>query len=108
MPALAGAAAWTPATGAQTDALRHASLESAAEVGPARRSARRTASNSPAPTRASIGKMQSASKKQGVPADAGRPTPQRASQVTVTEAAAGQRLDNFLLRLARGVPKSHV
>ncbi|MCS7101571.1 MAG: RluA family pseudouridine synthase [Burkholderiaceae bacterium] len=43
-----------------------------------------------------------------MPADAGRPTPQRASQVTVTEAAAGQRLDNFLLRLARGVPKSHV
>ena len=31
-----------------------------------------------------------------------------ASQVTVGEEAAGQRVDNFLLRLLKGVPKSHV
>jgi 23S rRNA pseudouridine955/2504/2580 synthase len=32
----------------------------------------------------------------------------RVSYLTITADAAGQRLDNFLLRLARGVPKSHV
>jgi 23S rRNA pseudouridine955/2504/2580 synthase len=32
----------------------------------------------------------------------------KVSYVTVTSDAAGQRLDNFLLRLARGVPKSHI
>jgi 23S rRNA pseudouridine955/2504/2580 synthase len=32
----------------------------------------------------------------------------RVSYVTVGPDAAGQRLDNFLLRLARGVPQSHV
>jgi 23S rRNA pseudouridine955/2504/2580 synthase len=32
----------------------------------------------------------------------------RATLVTVGEDASGQRLDNFLIRLARGVPKSHV
>ncbi|NLF54644.1 MAG: RNA pseudouridine synthase, partial [Thauera phenolivorans] len=26
----------------------------------------------------------------------------------IDETAAGQRIDNFLLRLAKGVPKSHV
>ena len=31
-----------------------------------------------------------------------------ASQVTVGEEAAGQRVDNFLLRILKGVPKSHV
>jgi len=31
-----------------------------------------------------------------------------ASQVTVGEDAAGQRIDNFLLRILKGVPKSHV
>ena len=31
-----------------------------------------------------------------------------ASQVTVGEEGAGQRVDNFLLRLLKGVPKSHV
>ena len=30
------------------------------------------------------------------------------SYVTVDEDSAGQRLDNFLLRLAKGVPKSHI
>ncbi len=34
--------------------------------------------------------------------------PDRATYVTVGADAAGQRLDNFLLRLAKGVPKSHV
>lgn len=34
--------------------------------------------------------------------------PDRVTYVTVGEDAAGQRLDNFLLRLAKGVPKSHV
>ncbi len=34
--------------------------------------------------------------------------PDRVSYLTVGDDAAGQRLDNFLLRLARGVPKSHV
>ncbi len=34
--------------------------------------------------------------------------PDKVSYVTVTADAAGQRLDNFLLRLARGVPKSHI
>jgi 23S rRNA pseudouridine955/2504/2580 synthase len=31
-----------------------------------------------------------------------------ASRLTVDEAAAGQRIDNFLLRILKGVPKSHV
>ncbi|HET9668343.1 MAG TPA: RluA family pseudouridine synthase [Casimicrobiaceae bacterium] len=31
-----------------------------------------------------------------------------ASRVTVDEAGAGQRIDNFLLRMLKGVPKSHV
>ncbi|MCS6944741.1 MAG: RluA family pseudouridine synthase [Sutterellaceae bacterium] len=51
--------------------------------------------------------MQGASKKQ-VSAGARGLSPPRASYVTVSDAAAGQRLDNFLLRLARGVPKSHL
>ncbi len=41
----------------------------------------------------------------------GQPSPlaaDKVSYVTVTADAAGQRLDNFLLRLARGVPKSHI
>lgn len=33
---------------------------------------------------------------------------ERATLLTVDESSAGQRLDNFLLRVARGVPKSHV
>ena len=32
----------------------------------------------------------------------------RASQIEIAEDEAGQRLDNFLLRRAKGVPKSHV
>ena len=31
-----------------------------------------------------------------------------ATLLEVGEEAAGQRIDNFLLRLAKGVPKSHV
>lgn len=34
--------------------------------------------------------------------------PDRVTYLTVGDDAAGQRLDNFLLRLAKGVPKSHV
>ena len=34
--------------------------------------------------------------------------PDRVSHVVVGDEAAGQRLDNYLLRLAKGVPKSHV
>lgn len=34
--------------------------------------------------------------------------PDRVTYVTVGDDAAGQRLDNFLLRLAKGIPKSHV
>jgi len=44
-------------------------------------------------------------------AAAGRPAaiaPDRVSLLTVGPDADGQRLDNFLLRLAKGVPKSHV
>jgi 23S rRNA pseudouridine955/2504/2580 synthase len=37
----------------------------------------------------------------------GRPTPQ-AQFVTITEEEAGQRIDNYLLRVCKGVPKSHV
>lgn len=37
-----------------------------------------------------------------------RPAADRVCQVTIGPEAAGQRLDNFLLRLARGVPPSHV
>jgi 23S rRNA pseudouridine955/2504/2580 synthase len=33
---------------------------------------------------------------------------EQVSYVTVDDNAAGQRLDNFLLRLAKGVPKSHI
>jgi 23S rRNA pseudouridine955/2504/2580 synthase len=36
------------------------------------------------------------------------PAADRVAYVTVGADAAGQRLDNFLLRLAKGVPKSHV
>ena len=39
---------------------------------------------------------------------ANRPAADRVSYVTVGPDAAGQRLDNFLLRLAKGVPQSHV
>ena len=39
---------------------------------------------------------------------ASRPVADRVSYVTVGPEAAGQRLDNFLLRLAKGVPQSHV
>lgn len=39
---------------------------------------------------------------------AGKLAADRVSYVTVGTEHAGQRLDNFLLRLARGVPKSHV
>jgi len=28
--------------------------------------------------------------------------------ITITEEDAGQRIDNFLLRICKGVPKSHV
>ena len=35
-------------------------------------------------------------------------TPPAAQRVVVDEAGEGQRLDNFLLRLLKGVPKSHV
>ena len=41
----------------------------------------------------------------GAPPPAARATVQR---VNVDEGAAGQRLDNFLLRLLKGVPKTHV
>jgi len=37
-----------------------------------------------------------------------RPAADRVSYVTVGADSAGQRLDNFLLRLAKGVPQSHV
>jgi 23S rRNA pseudouridine955/2504/2580 synthase len=36
------------------------------------------------------------------------PAADRVSYLTVDAAAAGQRLDNFLLKLAKGVPKSHI
>lgn len=39
---------------------------------------------------------------------AAQPVADRVAYLTVSASAAGQRLDNFLLRLARGVPKSHV
>jgi 23S rRNA pseudouridine955/2504/2580 synthase len=44
------------------------------------------------------------------PAAARAPTPARpgVQRVNVDEAGAGQRLDNFLLRLLKGVPKTHV
>ncbi len=36
------------------------------------------------------------------------PTGQRVQHVTVTDPDEGQRLDNWLLRMAKGVPKSHI
>jgi 23S rRNA pseudouridine955/2504/2580 synthase len=36
------------------------------------------------------------------------PSQAQASFVTITEEEAGQRIDNFLLRVCKGVPKSHV
>ncbi len=39
---------------------------------------------------------------------AGTVAPDRVSHLVVAADLAGQRLDNFLLRLAKGVPKSHV
>jgi 23S rRNA pseudouridine955/2504/2580 synthase len=45
----------------------------------------------------------------GLPAEAeGTVAADRVSHLTVAAELAGQRLDNFLLRLAKGVPKSHV
>jgi len=35
-------------------------------------------------------------------------SPDHVAQITVGEDGAGQRLDNYLLKLAKGVPKSHV
>lgn len=40
--------------------------------------------------------------------DSPEPTGQRVQHVTVDEQDDGQRLDNWLLRLAKGVPKSHI
>lgn len=37
-----------------------------------------------------------------------RPAPDRVSTLTVGSDSEGQRLDNYLLRVAKGVPKSHV
>jgi 23S rRNA pseudouridine955/2504/2580 synthase len=34
--------------------------------------------------------------------------PLQAQFVTITEEEAGQRIDNYLLRVCKGVPKSHV
>jgi 23S rRNA pseudouridine955/2504/2580 synthase len=36
------------------------------------------------------------------------PIPLQAQFVTITEEEAGQRIDNYLLRVCKGVPKSHV
>ncbi len=36
------------------------------------------------------------------------PTPPQVKSVTVDEDSAGQRLDNFLMRELKGVPKTHV
>ncbi|PFW71644.1 RNA pseudouridine synthase, partial [Bacillus sp. AFS075960] len=30
------------------------------------------------------------------------------SMIQIDESAAGQRIDNFLLRVCKGVPKSHI
>ena len=40
--------------------------------------------------------------------DQSSPVGQRVRHVTVTEQDSGQRLDNWLLRVAKGVPKSHI
>lgn len=39
---------------------------------------------------------------------ASSPVPLQAQLITIGEAEAGQRIDNFLLRICKGVPKSHV
>jgi 23S rRNA pseudouridine955/2504/2580 synthase len=39
---------------------------------------------------------------------ASSPVPPQARLITIGEAEAGQRIDNFLLRICKGVPKSHV
>src|ERR1700710_2196981 len=36
------------------------------------------------------------------------PTAPQAHFVTITEEEAGQRIDNYLLRVCKGVPKSHI
>jgi 23S rRNA pseudouridine955/2504/2580 synthase len=38
----------------------------------------------------------------------GQPPPLQAQFVTITEEEAGQRIDNYLLRVCKGVPKSHI
>ncbi len=35
-------------------------------------------------------------------------SPAQVRQITVDEESAGQRLDNFLIRVLKGVPKSHI
>lgn len=37
-----------------------------------------------------------------------QPDKDKASQITISEAQAGQRIDNFLLKHLKGVPKSHI
>lgn len=37
-----------------------------------------------------------------------QPPPAEVRQITVDEESAGQRLDNFLIRMLKGVPKSHI
>ncbi|MBC7512829.1 MAG: RluA family pseudouridine synthase [Herminiimonas sp.] len=36
------------------------------------------------------------------------PVPLQVQQLTISEEEAGQRIDNFLLRICKGVPKSHI
>ena len=42
------------------------------------------------------------------PAGPHNPVAPSVQQVTVDEDSAGQRLDNFLMRILKGVPKTHV
>jgi 23S rRNA pseudouridine955/2504/2580 synthase len=59
--------------------------------------------------RASAGKPAQAGKAEpGKPAQARRVEAGAVRHVTVDAESAGQRLDNFLIRLSKGVPKSHI
>lgn len=52
--------------------------------------------------------MQGGGKRGPDSASGAGPAADRVSYLTIDATAAGQRLDNFLLKLAKGVPKSHI
>ena len=55
--------------------------------------------------RVSVNQVQTNSSRQALPIPAAKPQVQ---SIIITDEEAGQRIDNFLLRICKGVPKSHI